>query len=76
MLRPPNTNGIMELTKAEETDIRAKLEAIQTDFVGTDEQPMCDTFYITSSYNKENVGNEINGDTVQFLLQPIVEEVI
>lgn len=65
---PPNVNGIAELTAAETATILTKLQAIQTAFIATDDQPVCDTFYITATYNKANKGKEINGDTAQFIL--------
>jgi hypothetical protein len=58
----------MELTEAEILDIKVKLQAIQTAFVSADEQPICDTFYLTATYNKQNAGSEINGDTCEYIL--------
>lgn len=66
--QPPSVNGVMELSAAETDAIRSKLLAIQAAFEPTDDQPVCDTFYITATYNKANVGNEINGDTAQSIL--------
>lgn len=66
--QPPNVNGIMSLTSAQKAAIKTKLKTIQTAFTPTDEQPVCDTFYLVSTYNKQNVGNEINGDTTEFIL--------
>lgn len=66
--QPPEVNGVMELTDQEKADITSKLQAIQTAFIETDEQPVCDVFYIVATYNKQNVGNEINGDTAEFML--------
>lgn len=65
---PPNVNGVAELTATQITKIKAALLKIQTSFVETDDQPVCDTFYLVSTYNKANVGAEINGDTCQFVL--------
>jgi hypothetical protein len=68
MLRPPNTNGIMELTEKEQMEIKAKLGIIKSNFVKTDDKPFCDTFYITATYNRENPDMPINGDTCEMLL--------
>lgn len=68
--QPPEVNGIMDLTDAEKTDITSKLQAIVTAFVATDDAPVCDTFYITSTYNKANPSAPINGDTCSSLLAP------
>jgi hypothetical protein len=66
--QPPFVNGIMTLTDTEITDIQTALQAIQTAFVETDEQPVCDTFYLVSTYNKENTDSPINGDTAEYVL--------
>lgn len=67
--QPPHINGIDEsLTEDRILVIQAYLQAIQTAFEPTDEQPVCDTFYVTSTYNKANVGKEINGDTCEYCL--------
>jgi hypothetical protein len=80
--QPPNVNGLAgfccefledgtnnpNYDAAKVTDIQNKLTAIQTAFVETDDVPICDTFYLTANYNKENPGNEINGDTAQYIL--------
>lgn len=66
--QPPQINGIMPLTDAQIAEIKAKLQAIQAAFVPTDEHPVCDTFYLVSTYNEQNVGAEINGDTAEFIL--------
>jgi hypothetical protein len=65
--QPPNVNGEMELTEVQKTNIKAKLLVIQDAFVETDEQSVCDTFYLTATYNKENAF-KINGDTCEMLL--------
>jgi hypothetical protein len=66
--KPPKINGIMlELTEEQILDIQTKLVAIRDAFEETDEQPVCDTFYITSTYNRENT-LKINGDTCEALL--------
>jgi hypothetical protein len=65
---PPHVNGIAELDEATILDIQTKLVAIRDAFVETDDQPVCDTFFITATYNRENVGNECNGDTVEYIL--------
>jgi hypothetical protein len=72
--QPPNVNGIMQLTEEQILAIQAKLQAIQSAFEPTDEQPVCDTFYITATYNRENVGSECNGDTVEYILAYVKEE--
>ena len=66
--QPPFINGVMELTEEQATDIQAKLVAIRDAFDPTDEQPVCDTFYLTSTYNRANPTMPINGDTCQMLL--------
>lgn len=63
--QPPNINGVMDLTPTEENAVINKLIAIRNAFVETDEQPTCDTFYLVSTYNKQNTGKEINGDTAE-----------
>jgi hypothetical protein len=76
-LQPPSINGEMDLTEVQATNIQVKLLTIKNSFVETDEQPVCDTFYLTSTYNKENEF-KINGDTCEMLLveeeTPIEEE--
>jgi hypothetical protein len=76
--QPPFVNGEMTLTDTQVTDVKAKLQAIQAAFVPTDEQPVCDTFYLVSTYNKANADFPINGDTADMLLaeeQPSTEGV-
>jgi hypothetical protein len=75
--QPPFVNGEMTLTDEQIVDIKAKLVAIRDAFDPTDEQPVCDTFYITATYNKENIDFPINGDTCNALLteQPVIEVV-
>jgi hypothetical protein len=72
MLQPPNINGVMTLTDAEKTDVTTKLQTIQAAFVPTDFQVVADTFYITSTYNKQYPGLLINGDTCEALLAGVV----
>lgn len=67
-LQPPHTDGIMTFTDAEIAAIKTKLQTIQAAFTPTDDQPVCDTFYIVCTYNKANVGKEINGDTAEALI--------
>lgn len=69
--KPPKINGLMALTDEQALDIQAKLVAIRENFEETDEQPVCDTFYLTATYNRENEF-KINGDTVEMLMS--VEE--
>jgi hypothetical protein len=66
--QPPYTNGEMTLTDAQIKAVKAKLVAIRDAFDPTDEQPVCDTFYLTATYNKENPTFPINGDTCNALL--------
>jgi hypothetical protein len=67
--KPPFVNGIIEgLTDTQITDFQTKLVAIRDAFVETDEQPVCDTFYLTSTYNRDNVDFPINGDTCEYVL--------
>jgi hypothetical protein len=75
--QPPYVNGEMTLTDAQIKDIHDKLVAIRDAFDPTDEQPVCDTFYITATYNRENPTFPINGDTCEALLveQPVIEVV-
>lgn len=67
-LQPPFVNGEMTLTDEQVTDIQTKLVAIRDAFVPTNDQSECDTFYITSTYNRQNPTFPVNGDTVQMLL--------
>jgi hypothetical protein len=75
--QPPYVNGEMTLTDEEVLEIQAKLIAIRDVFDPTDEQPVCDTFYLTSTYNRENPTFPINGDTCNALLteQTVIEVV-
>jgi hypothetical protein len=61
----------MELDATTADAIRTKLQTIQAAFTPTDEQPVCDTFYITATYNRENPDFPINGDTAQYLLAAV-----
>lgn len=63
----PQINGEMELTQEQVDAITVALVAIRDAFEETDEQPVCDTFYLTATYNKENT-LKINGDTCEALL--------
>lgn len=65
---PPHVNGVMELTETEVSALKVKLDAVIAAFAPTDDQPVCDTFYIVSTYNKSNKGKEINGDTAQYVM--------
>ena len=70
MLKPPYTNGIMDLTEEQKSDIRKKLLEIKSrppllNEYGNDET--LDTFNLVATYNKEN-DLKINGDTAEFLL--------
>lgn len=65
--QPPFCNGCMMLTDTDTKVVQDKLVAIRDAFVPTDEQEVCDTFYITSTYNKTNA-LKINGDTCEMLL--------
>jgi hypothetical protein len=75
--KPPKINGEMTLTDTQIKDITDKLVVIRSAFEETDEQPVCDTFYLTATYNKENTF-KINGDTCEALLEvhdaPVIEE--
>jgi hypothetical protein len=66
--QPPFVNGQMTLTDAELTDIQTKLVAIRDAFAPTDDVPVCDTFYLTATYNRNNVDFPINGDTCEYVL--------
>lgn len=61
---PPEVNGIMQLNEQQILAIQTELQQIEDAFVPTEEQPVCDIQYLTATYNKQNVGNEINGDTM------------
>jgi hypothetical protein len=61
-------NGEMVLTDEQVKTIKDQLLQIQTAFVPSDEQPVCDTFYLVSTYNKANQTLPINGDTAEMLL--------
>lgn len=67
-INPPHTNGTMQLTPEERSEIKEKLVVIVSEFVPTMEQPEIDTFYITATYNRENEF-KINGDTAINILQ-------
>lgn len=67
-LNPPYTNGIEQLTSEEILSIKAKLQVIVEGFIPTDEQEVINTFYIVSTYNRQNVNKPINGDTAEYLL--------
>jgi hypothetical protein len=67
-MQPPFIDGVMELTDEEKAQFKEQLVAIRDAFVETDEQPVCDTFYITSTYNREHSDAPINGDTCVALL--------
>jgi hypothetical protein len=72
--QPPYVNGEMVLTDEQVKTIKDQLLQIQTAFVPSDEQPVCDTFYLVSSYNKENQDLLINGDTAEMLLSEDVPQ--
>jgi hypothetical protein len=75
MLQPPNVNGIMALSDIEKADIKTKLEEIQSRPMSTDEYGddiPWNLFWTVAFYNRENVGNEINGDTAQMILEEVV----
>jgi hypothetical protein len=72
--QPPYVNGEMVLTDEQVKTIKDQLLQIQTGFVPSDEQPVCDTFYLVSSYNKENQDLLINGDTAEMLLSEDVPQ--
>ena len=67
--QPPFVNGIMDLSDIQKNDIIAKLNVIKSGFVASDDFLICDTFFLVSNYNRQNVRNEINGDTCEFLLR-------
>jgi hypothetical protein len=71
--QPPYANGIMDLTDTEKAEILEKLQSIITAFVPDDFQSVADTFYIVSTYNKENPDAPINGDTAQAVLAPTLD---
>jgi hypothetical protein len=74
-LNPPHTNGIEELTNEQILSIKAKLQVIVDGFIPSDEQEFVNTFYIVSTYNRQNVDSPINGDTAEYVLYQYVEEV-
>lgn len=65
---PPHTNGVMTLTDDQKSSILSKLQTLQTAFVASDATPVCDTLYLVTLYNTQNVGYEINGDTCDSLI--------
>jgi hypothetical protein len=67
----PHVDGVMELEVEQKATIKEKLVAIQESFVASHEQPICDTFYLVSTYNKENPNEVINGDTAADVLRPV-----
>lgn len=72
-LKPPYTNGVMELTEKEKTDIKVILNKIVEEFVPSMEQVQIDTFYIVATYNTMKDVKIINGDTAEFLLNEVGE---
>lgn len=82
---PPTVNGVASFALMYESDgvtpnpnynatkvstIKTALQSIQTAFTPSATQQVCDLFYIVSTYNKQNVGSEINGDTANAILTP------
>lgn len=69
---PPHTNGIMELSNTDQDRLRNQLVNIRDSFVPTDDQPVCDTFYLvvehTRKHGDQTTFTQLNGDTVDFLL--------
>lgn len=66
--QPPEVDGIMPLSDVEKIDINSKLLEIKQSFVPDDFTLVCDTFYLVSTYNKQNQTAPINGDTAESLL--------
>jgi hypothetical protein len=64
----PHVNGVMELTETKAATVKDKLTKIRDEFTPSHEQPVADTFYLVSTYNKENPSAPINGDTAQAIL--------
>lgn len=77
--QPPNVDGIcsfiddMMVCQA----VQTKLTDIRSNFVATDDVPVCDIFYITATYNRTVAGTDIdvstkypfiNGDTAAHCL--------
>lgn len=77
--KPPFVNGLCSFVDNDAIcmAVQTKLNDIRTAFVETDDQPVCDTFYITATYNSTVAGTKmydtntypvVNGDTVQHCL--------
>lgn len=77
--QPPCVDGICSFVDNSPTcmAVQTKLDSLRTAFVATDDQPVCDTFYITATYNRTIAGTPIdattnyplvNGDTVEHCL--------
>lgn len=66
----PFRAGLVNLTDEEKSATKTELHVIADSFEPTDEQPICDTFYLTAAFNRENFaeGRALNGDTVEYLL--------
>jgi hypothetical protein len=56
--------------------VQEKLRGIQAAFIPTMQSPVCDIFQLTTLYNEEHVGEELNGTTVSACLNylPTTEE--
>jgi hypothetical protein len=67
---PPHTNSVMLFDPEKENLIREKLLVIRDGFVPNENQFVVDTFYVTATYNRENPEEPINGDTMEFILNP------
>jgi hypothetical protein len=73
--QPPTVNGMADFANKESASfdqvkvdgIRTKLQAIETNFVPTEDNPVFNLFYQVSEYNKANT-EPINGDTAQAIL--------
>jgi hypothetical protein len=78
--QPPYVNGIVTALMDNPvvcTAVQGKLDEIRSAFDPTDEQSVCDTFYITATYNRTVAGTNIdatnkypliNGDTAEACL--------
>lgn len=62
---PPYVNGICSFIDDQTIcdAVTIKLAEIRESFTATDEQPICDTFYITATYNRTIADTDLNTTT-------------
>lgn len=64
----PYTNGVMDLNDKQIAEIKIRFIEINKAFVPSIEIPVCDIFYLVSTYNKDYPDTVINGDTAEYIL--------